>query len=476
MAPVGEVMGSWAVSVSKSFSPEVVVFSLLFLLLSIILLTLCTICGRQSFELQDGGGRVERTQSQLMRVVRDKTSNNNDDSYVLTRVTQKSVREEVKLENTLAARENPMINDIRKNERDFSPIPEDSVPEQLPAEQDGIRIKPWRSHRVAPDQQGDSLGSLQIANGTPVAMTTISPSPPTTVDIGDLREVLNFTPELRSIPAPISVVEDDSILESVPPPVYSGDTLDTPIMNVHHTLVLDAPFVDSLNMDSLASVDAPIVNSLEPVDIPIVNDTDPLNIPIVNDLDLLETPAEFSSNFIAQLEKEGQVEGEDQGPSLGVRPQHTYEIFGELTPDEPSVEVDLTTPGYQTIAELVHESTTQPNDDTTMVTMPSDLASPDYEIIAELVQKLSATTLPDNEPIKTTGTDPGEDLDLTSPLSLVEEVEDGLSDRGWNPMYARVSRKLSRCPTPPPVPPPEDEEEEESLPPLPERSGEMEES
>ncbi|XP_038865635.1 uncharacterized protein LOC120060402 isoform X3 [Salvelinus namaycush] len=446
MAPVGEVMGSWAVSVSKSFSPEVVVFSLLFLLLSIILLTLCTICGRQSFELQDGGGGVERTQSQLMRVVRDKTSNNNDDSYVLTRVTQKSVREEVKLENTLAARENPMINDIRKNERDFSPIPEDSVPEQLPAEQDGIRIKPWRSHRVAPDQQGD------------------------------LREVLNFTPELRSMPAPISVVEDDSILESVPPPVYSGDTMDTPIMNVHHTLVLDAPIVDSLNMDSLASVDAPIVNSLEPVDIPIVNDTDPLNIPIVNDLDLLETPAEFSSNFIAQLEEEGQVEGEDQGPSLGVRPQHTYEIFGELTPDEPSVEVDLTTPGYQTIAELVHESTTQPNDDTTMVTMPSDLASPDYEIIAELVQKLSATTLPDNEPIKTTGTDPGEELDLTSPLSLVEEVEDGLSDRGWNPMYARVSRKLSKCPTPPPVPPPEDEEEEESLPPLPERSGEMEES
>lgn len=473
-------MGSWAVSVSKSFSPEVIVFSLLFLLLSIILLALCTICGRQSFELQDGGGEVERTQSRLMRVVRDKTSNNNDDSYVLTRVTQKSVREEIKLEDTLAARENPMINDIRKNERDFSPIPEDSVPEQLPAEQDGIRLNPWRSHRVAPDQQGDSLGALQIANGTPVAMMTISPSPPTTVDIGDLRDVLNFTPELHSIPAPISVVEDDSPLVSVPPPVSSGNTLDTPIMNVLHTLVLDAPIVDSPIMDSpimhsLASVDVPIGNSLEPVDIPIVNDTDPLNIPIVNDLDLLEAPAEFSSNFIAQLEEEGQVEGKDQRPFLGVQPKHTYEIFGELTPDEPSVEVDLTTPGYQTIAELVHESTTQPDNDTTMVTMPSDLASPDYEIIGELVQQLSATTLPDNEPIKTTGTDPGEGLDLTSPLSLVEEVEDGLSDRGWNPMYARVSRKLSKCPTPPPVPPPEDEEEEESLPPLPERSGEMEE-
>lgn len=267
MAPVGEFMESWAVSVSKSFSIEVVVFSLLFLLLSIILLALCTICGRQSFELQDGGGEVGRTQSQLMRVV--------------------------KLEDALAARENPMINDIRKNERDFSHIPEERVPEQLPAEQDGIRFKPGRSRRVAPDQQGDSLGVLQMANGTPVAMMTISPPPPTTVDIGDLRDVLNFTPELHSIPAPISVMEDDSPLESIPPPVYSGDTLETPIMNVLHTLVLDAPIVDPLIIDTLASVDAPIVNSLEPVDIHIVNDTDPLNIPIVNHLDVLEAPAEI---------------------------------------------------------------------------------------------------------------------------------------------------------------------------------------
>ena len=66
--------------------------------------------------------------------------------------------------------------------------------------------------------------------------------------------------------------------------------MDTPIMNVLHTLVQDAPIVDPLIIDTLASVDAPIVNSLEPVDIHIVNDTDPLNIPIVNDLDLLEAP------------------------------------------------------------------------------------------------------------------------------------------------------------------------------------------
>lgn len=53
-----------------------------------------------SFTLRDGGEEVDRTQSQLVRVVRDGTGNNNDDSYVLTRVTlgvgaQKSVRLEV---------------------------------------------------------------------------------------------------------------------------------------------------------------------------------------------------------------------------------------------------------------------------------------------------------------------------------------------------------------------------------------------
>ncbi|KAK6304589.1 hypothetical protein J4Q44_G00251750 [Coregonus suidteri] len=465
MVQVREVMGSWAAPGLGSFSSEVVVFSLLFLLLSIIL-ALCTNCRRHSFELRDGGEEVDRTQSQLVRVVRAGTGNNNDDSYVLTRVTLGmgvGAQKSVKLEDALAARENPMINDIRKDERDFSPRPEDSVigvPEQPPAEQYGTRLKPWRSHREAPDQ-GDSSGALEIANGSPVAMTIRSPSPPTTVDIGDLSDVLNFTPELHSIPAPIAMVEVDtpldleplqapivdapivSSLELVEPvdasivsslePVEHADatvinyldilnapvgleTLDAPVMNSLDTLVLDAfivnslepldipvindldtpdtpivniidtleldapiidvPIVDAPIVDCLEPVDVAIVDSLAPVDVLIMNDIDLLNVPVMNDLDLLEAPAEFSSSFIPQLEVEGHVEGEDQnqGPSLCVRPQHTYEIIGELTPDELSVEVDLATPGYQTIAELVHESTTQPDDDTTTVTEPADQA------------------------------------------------------------------------------------------------------
>lgn len=57
---------------------------------------------RHSFTLRDGGEEVDRTQSQLVRVVRDGPGNNNDDRYVLSRVTlgvgvgaQKSVRLEV---------------------------------------------------------------------------------------------------------------------------------------------------------------------------------------------------------------------------------------------------------------------------------------------------------------------------------------------------------------------------------------------
>eukprot|EP00063_Salmo_salar_P091709 XP_014066544.1 PREDICTED: uncharacterized protein LOC106611162 [Salmo salar] len=448
MVQVREVMGPWAVPGLGSFSSDFVVFSLLFLLLSIIL-ALCTNCRRHSFTLRDGGEEVDRTQSQLVRVV--------------------------KLEDALAARENPMINDIRKDESDFSPRPEDSVigvPDQPPAEQDVTWLKPWRSHREAPDQ-GDSPSALQIANRTPMVMTIISPSPPATVDIGDLSDVLNFTPELHFIPAPIVMVEVDTPLESLSPPVYSEDTLDAtivssfepvdvpivevPIMsslkpvavpileplvvpivsilepvevpnvNVHivssfesveapivdlpimdvtivnsleplQAPIVDAPIVSSLepvehadatvmnDLDilnapvGLENLDAPvinsldtlvldalIVNSLEPVDIPVINDLDtpdtpiinildtleldapiidvpivdslaPVEFPIMNDIDLLENPAEFSSSFNPQLEVEVHVEGEDQnqGLSLCVQPQRTYEIIGEPNPDEPS--------------------------------------------------------------------------------------------------------------------------------------------
>ncbi|KAM9571525.1 uncharacterized protein ACWYII_048627 isoform 2-T6 [Salvelinus alpinus] len=217
----------------------------------------------------------------------------------------------VKLEDALAARENSMINDIRKDESDFSPRPEDSVigvPEQPPAEQDVTWLKPWRSHRQAPDQ-GDSPSALQIANRTHMAMTIISPSPPTTVDIGDLSDVLNFTPELHFIPAPIAMVEVDTPLESLSPPVYSEDTLDATIVSSFEPVAvpilepLVVPIVSILEPVEVPNVDLPImdvtiVNSLEPlqapiVDAPIVSSLEPVehaDATVINDLDIPNAP------------------------------------------------------------------------------------------------------------------------------------------------------------------------------------------
>ncbi|XP_010877020.2 uncharacterized protein si:ch73-204p21.2 isoform X1 [Esox lucius] len=527
MAPVGEAAGSWATAMPGFFPPEFAVFSLFFLL-TIILLALCTDCGRHSFELRDSGEETGITQSNLIRVV--------------------------KLEDALAARENPMINDIRKDER----------------------------------------GASQIVNGTPV-MTVGSPSPTTTVNNADQREVQNSIPEIHSLPDPVSVVEAHKPLKSVPLPVYSGDALEAPIVKslesaevpilgpveastldfsnmsslkpveptdvsivsrvpdapdgfgnrklpvinsleavdgpnvapaciphcndldtqgaaimnipgslapvdeligdstivtypepVDFSIVNQLPPVDTPVVDSLAPVDAPIMNRLkkdnatisDQLNVPTVNDIDQLNVPILNDidllnvptmnetdlfnvpilydsdplgfaimkdLDLLDAPVEFSSNFVAQLAENGCVAGEDQGPSLRLHPQHTYELIGELIPDVASVEVDPTTPSDQTKPEVIDESTTQPDVDASTVTEPVDLALRYYENTAELVQQSVATN---NEPM-TTG--PGDGTDLTRK----EEVKKSLSDMGWNPMYAKVSRN---CPTPPPVPPPEDEE------------------
>ncbi|XP_010877023.2 uncharacterized protein si:ch73-204p21.2 isoform X2 [Esox lucius] len=489
MAPVGEAAGSWATAMPGFFPPEFAVFSLFFLL-TIILLALCTDCGRHSFELRDSGEETGITQSNLIRVV--------------------------KLEDALAARENPMINDIRKDER----------------------------------------GASQIVNGTPV-MTVGSPSPTTTVNNGDALEA-PIVKSLESAEVPIlgpveastldfsnmsslKPVEptDVSIVSRVPdapdgfgnrklPVINSLEAVDGPnvapaciphcndldtqgaaIMNipgslapvdeligdstivtypepVDFSIVNQLPPVDTPVVDSLAPVDAPIMNRLkkdnatisDQLNVPTVNDIDQLNVPILNDidllnvptmnetdlfnvpilydsdplgfaimkdLDLLDAPVEFSSNFVAQLAENGCVAGEDQGPSLRLHPQHTYELIGELIPDVASVEVDPTTPSDQTKPEVIDESTTQPDVDASTVTEPVDLALRYYENTAELVQQSVATN---NEPM-TTG--PGDGTDLTRK----EEVKKSLSDMGWNPMYAKVSRN---CPTPPPVPPPEDEE------------------
>ncbi|XP_071757222.1 uncharacterized protein LOC139913158 isoform X4 [Centroberyx gerrardi] len=118
MSPVGEVMGSW------SMSSGVVSLFLLLFLLSIFLTALCSDCGRRSFELQDP--EVERNPSALIRVV--------------------------KLEDAMVGRENPMMHEIRNDEK------ESSRPAELNPEEENW-YKPWRSHLGALQQDTSSSPS-----------------------------------------------------------------------------------------------------------------------------------------------------------------------------------------------------------------------------------------------------------------------------------------------------------------------------
>ncbi|XP_034535044.1 uncharacterized protein si:ch73-204p21.2 isoform X2 [Notolabrus celidotus] len=142
MAAVGaEVTGS-----PLFLSSGVVGFFILLLLLSIFLTALCSDCGRRSFELREPD---DKNPSALIRVV--------------------------KLEEAMVARENPMISEIRNDEKDFKPTAEmPTVPtvstvsfvalrnhmgapqnhqESNPEEEISVSFTPWRSHLRAPQSQ-----------------------------------------------------------------------------------------------------------------------------------------------------------------------------------------------------------------------------------------------------------------------------------------------------------------------------------
>ncbi|XP_037835925.1 uncharacterized protein si:ch73-204p21.2 isoform X2 [Kryptolebias marmoratus] len=140
MAAVGvEVTGSSFLSIVPIGS-----FILLFLLF-IFLTALCSECSRRSFELQDP--QVDRNPSTLIKVV--------------------------KLEEV---RENPMIDDIQKDEKEFHPK-EDSavtssslqikdkepsiVKDSTPEEETTVSFTPWRSHLMSP-QSKDSAHIYDI--------------------------------------------------------------------------------------------------------------------------------------------------------------------------------------------------------------------------------------------------------------------------------------------------------------------------
>ncbi|XP_036067277.1 uncharacterized protein si:ch73-204p21.2 [Oryzias melastigma] len=125
---------------ASSLSSGLVPAFVLLLLLTIFLTALCSDCNRRSFELKDP--ESAKSPPALIRVVR---------------------LEEV--------RENPMIQEIQKDEKEFHPkeetpsspfhiqqgepkTDEDSLPEETP-----VSFIPWRSHLVAPESK-DLNGSV----------------------------------------------------------------------------------------------------------------------------------------------------------------------------------------------------------------------------------------------------------------------------------------------------------------------------
>ncbi|CAK6982251.1 uncharacterized protein si:ch73-204p21.2, partial [Scomber scombrus] len=121
MAAVGaEVTSSWFLA------SGVIGFFILLLLLSIFLTALCTECNRRSFDLREPG--PDKYPPALIRVV--------------------------KLEEV--ARENPMINEIQNDEKEFKPDEGNSVP-----------ITQWSNHMGAPQHQdGRTNGSTAVKTGS----------------------------------------------------------------------------------------------------------------------------------------------------------------------------------------------------------------------------------------------------------------------------------------------------------------------
>nr|XP_020458264.1 uncharacterized protein LOC109961630 [Monopterus albus]XP_020458265.1 uncharacterized protein LOC109961630 [Monopterus albus] len=135
MAAVGaEVISSWLLS------PGVAGFFIL-LLLAVFLTALCSDCNRRTFELSDA--EADKNPPQLIKVV--------------------------KLEDTMVARENPMISEIQNDEKKISsdqpgqvtgrrnhlgaPQDHEGLPESSRGNESPVQITPWRSHLGATEHQ-----------------------------------------------------------------------------------------------------------------------------------------------------------------------------------------------------------------------------------------------------------------------------------------------------------------------------------
>lgn len=156
-----------------------------------------------------------------------------------------------------------------------------------------------------------------------------------------------------------------------------------------------------------------------------VPESPPLDTSSVNSLQILSAPKGFRSPSPDRDQALAEDEKQDPWPALEASIQHIYDTIGEPRADRGADGVtagDMCVPGQNC--------------------NPWGLSN--------------------------------EGLDSLAPLPVVEvevEEEEGGCDKGWNPMYARISKKV-QCPTPPPVPPPDEDEDEEveESPPLPSRS------
>ncbi|KAG7465769.1 hypothetical protein MATL_G00157050 [Megalops atlanticus] len=177
MAPVGAHVAGLAAA--SSFTPELLIASqvLLFILL-VTLLIICTQCGRHSFQLEESSEK-ERKSSTLIRVV--------------------------KLEEAAESRENPVINDIVKDEEVPSPTSENG------SVQTPLEITAWRRHTGVPNHQGHT-GDTPNTHVTPVITDPVSgdTTPPATDP--------PFVP-LTFAPVVTPLMEQEVALQSAPPTV-----------------------------------------------------------------------------------------------------------------------------------------------------------------------------------------------------------------------------------------------------------------
>lgn len=159
MAAVGaEVTGSPFFLLSG-----VIGFFILLLLLSIFLTALCSDCGRRSFELREP---EDKNPSALIRVV--------------------------KLEEAMVARENPMINEIQRDEKDFNPAEVYKVPTVAT-----VSFSALRSHMGEPQNHQD----IQTNGSSVMERTEVDPQ---TAEDTEEEVSVTFTPWRNHLRAPQS--------------------------------------------------------------------------------------------------------------------------------------------------------------------------------------------------------------------------------------------------------------------------------